>query len=537
MNLPTATRSSLEGERFHVIVIGGGLNGAAVARASALAGKRTLLLEQNDFANGSTSHCLRLLHEGLEHVLRGDISLAREAARQQQKLLAEHAYLSHSKRLLVASNPSKQRPLKSRANLWLYKQIAGSRSSSARETEVKTLESALESSGHSPLFHFQEAQCEFPERLAVEWLLDAVGREAIVRNHSQVLAIDVRQNRARGVLVRDKLTGAETRVEAAWIVNASGAWSERLLQRSRIKLQRPFSKNIRRACIVLPMTAGLPDVALQFEDHNGGVLHMVPWHRQLLVAGPTRTDCNDTAKAEPSHEECEQILHALRILLPGLDITFENIRMAFNAVSAEPCEARHAGNYSVRRHEDDGAANLVSVIGGGPASAEDAARSFLSFLEKDEKPAHAAESTPANSLLDDWTVEIAEAARISHENANSIAEWHGPRSLPVAQLAKRDAKMRAPLCSHSEHIVAEAVDAFANEFALTLADVLLRRVPVALGPCWSAACSREAVARMRAVMGWTEQQGASELETLEMERTAYLPRLSPAAIGLPTAAD
>lgn len=537
MNLPTATRSSLEGERFHIIVIGGGLNGAAIARASAMTGRRTLLLEQNDFASGATGHCVRLLHHGLEHIMQGDVSLAREAAKQQQRLVAVHPHLVRSKKLLVASNPTKQRSLKSRTNLWLYKQVAGSRSPASEAPEFKTLENALEASGHSPLFHYQEAQCEFPERMVMEWLQEAVSADAIVRNYSQALAIDVRQNRARGLLVRDKISGTETHVEATWIVNASGTWSERLLQRSRIKLQQPLSKNVRRTCIVLPAIAGLPDVALQFEAHDGGVLHMVPWHRQLLVAGPARPDSNDTVKTEPSQEECESILHALRILLPRLDVTFENIRLAFNAIFAEPCESKSAGNYSVRHHEGDGAANLVSVIGGGPASSEEAAQAFLSLLEKDKKPAQTPSTTQTSELLDDWAVEIAEAARISHENASSIAEWHGPRSLAIAQLARREAKMRATLCSHSEHIVAEAVDAFANEFASTLADVLLRRVPVALGPCWSAACSREAVARIRAVVGWTEQQAASELDGLETERSAFLPRFSHAGIALPTAAD
>ena len=82
-------------------------------------------------------------------------------------------------------------------------------------------------------------------------------------------------------------------------------------------------------------------------------------------------------------------------------------------------------------------------------------------------------------------------------------------------MAQHSAELRAPLCSHSEHIVAEAVDAFAGEYAVTLGDVLLRRVPVALGGCWSPACSREAAARIGAVMGWNETQSAAELEAFE----------------------
>ena len=70
--------------------------------------------------------------------------------------------------------------------------------------------------------------------------------------------------------------------------------------------------------------------------------------------------------------------------------------------------------------------------------------------------------------------------------------------------------------------MAEAVDGFAVECAATLGDVLLRRVPVALGACWSPACSREATARIGAAMGWNDAQSAAQLEAFEIERSTFL---------------
>ncbi len=87
-------------------------------------------------------------------------------------------------------------------------------------------------------------------------------------------------------------------------------------------------------------------------------------------------------------------------------------------------------------------------------------------------------------------------------------------------------EMRAPLCPHTRHIVAEAVDAFHNECACTLADALLRRVPVALGACWSSSCSREAATRVAVALGWSEQEAAVELEAFESERSGFLRKTS-----------
>jgi glycerol-3-phosphate dehydrogenase len=76
--------------------------------------------------------------------------------------------------------------------------------------------------------------------------------------------------------------------------------------------------------------------------------------------------------------------------------------------------------------------------------------------------------------------------------------------------------------------VAEAADALSNEYACTLADILLRRVPVALGGCWSSSCSREAATRIGAVMAWNEDRVALELEAFEQERDRFLRNVSQA---------
>jgi glycerol-3-phosphate dehydrogenase len=129
-------------------------------------------------------------------------------------------------------------------------------------------------------------------------------------------------------------------------------------------------------------------------------------------------------------------------------------------------------------------------------------------------------------VLEQLEVEVAEAGGIGADAARGIVEWYGKRALAVAHSARGDAEVRTPLCSHSTHIVAEAVDAFSKECAATLADVLLRRVPVALGPCWSSSCSREAAARIGAVMEWSEVRVAGELEAFEKERAGFLRKVS-----------
>jgi glycerol-3-phosphate dehydrogenase len=176
-----------------VVVIGGGINGVAVARQCARAGKHTLLVEQNDFASGVTSRSTRIIHGGLRYLEHGELGLVRESLHEREQLLRERSHLVHPMHFLLLVNESSQRSaLKVRAGLWLYQRMAGKPpAKDSTEMELKRLERALDSGRHWSFFDYEDAQCEFPERLVAEWLMEAVDAGAIVRNHMEALAVDV----------------------------------------------------------------------------------------------------------------------------------------------------------------------------------------------------------------------------------------------------------------------------------------------------------------------------------------------------------
>src|SRR5438045_1903757 len=80
-------RASLAGKVFDVLIIGGGITGVAIARECALGGRRTLLVEQNDFASGTTSRATRIIHGGLRYLEHGEVGLVRESLRERNRLL------------------------------------------------------------------------------------------------------------------------------------------------------------------------------------------------------------------------------------------------------------------------------------------------------------------------------------------------------------------------------------------------------------------------------------------------------------------
>src|SRR5579863_6651871 len=146
MSLAIKPRPSLEGQHFQVVIIGGGINGVAVARECARAGKRTLLVEQNDFASGVTSRSTRIIHGGLRYLEHGEIDLVRESLRERERLLRERSHLVHPVNFLFLLNEHSQRSaMKVRAGLWLYQRIAGKKSAPLTEMEMVRVQRALDS--------------------------------------------------------------------------------------------------------------------------------------------------------------------------------------------------------------------------------------------------------------------------------------------------------------------------------------------------------------------------------------------------------
>ena len=113
-------------ERFEIIVIGGGINGVAIARECARAGRRVLLVEKDDFGSGTTSRSTRIIHGGLRYLENGEIGLVRESLRERERLLCERPHLIRPTRFVFALNEgSRHSAMELRAGLWLYKQLGG----------------------------------------------------------------------------------------------------------------------------------------------------------------------------------------------------------------------------------------------------------------------------------------------------------------------------------------------------------------------------------------------------------------------------
>ncbi|MBZ5507772.1 MAG: glycerol-3-phosphate dehydrogenase/oxidase [Acidobacteriia bacterium] len=520
-------------QNFDVLVIGGGINGVAIARECAQWSKRTLLVEQNDFSSGTTSRSTRIIHGGLRYLEHAEIGLVRESLRERERLLSQLPHLVRPLQFLLAL-PKKSRSLRRsslaiRTGLWLYHHWAGGKRPPSDDKAA--FEQQLDSGNSWSIYAYEDAQCEFPERLVAEWLTESVAAGAVACNHTELLEITRGNGRVTGARLRDRISGQEYAIHATHIVNATGPWADTVIAASGISTPRMIG-GVRGSHLVLPKFTGAPEQAIYTEAIDGRPIFVVPWNGQLLVGTSEVADANVPDNPQPSPQEIEYLFQSFARLFPRSGLTQADVRYDFAGIRPLPFAPGKPSSSLTRRHvlhdhTGEGAAGLLSVIGGKLTTAASLARDVVRKLGVDvPEPVNVFASPAAEedveSTVRQWARLVACKAKIPTGCAEAIAEWHGRHALAIAHAASLDERLREPLCPHSCHLVAEAVEAVAHESAVTLGDILLRRVPVALGACWSEECSREAAHKIGRALGWDQSRIYLELLRLEEEREQFL---------------
>ncbi len=522
-------------DRFEIVVIGGGINGVAIARECARAGRRVLLLEKNDFASGTTSRSTRIIHGGLRYLENGEIALVRESIRERQRMVRERPHLVRPLRFVFALHEgSRHSALELRAGLWLYRMLGGrAPNNSQSDWNLAALERHLDQGHHWSLFDYEDAQCEYPERLVAEWLAEALNSGLEARNHTEVLEVKARDGRIAGVRIRDCFTGDEQFVAAEWVVNATGPWVDQVYSTTQLTNTLPMIGGVRGSHIVLPEFTGAPKTALYTEAGDGRPIFVIPWAGQILVGTTEIPDRHSPDQVRPSSAEVTYLLEMVNRLFPSAHMVRSDIAYAFAGIRPLPFTDSNTPHsvtrrHIIRNHADDGALGMLSIIGGKLTTAAELARQCarkMGVRTSNPQPVLVA-AGPASgieSTVAQWARTVSEQSGVTQAQAHAVGRWHGGRALAIIQTAKADEKLRLPLCPHSEHIVAEAIEAARHECAMTLADVLLRRVPIALNPCFSGECARVAATRIAAVAGFPDNVDEA-LERFHHERNAFLIR-------------
>lgn len=510
----------LERETFDIAIVGGGITGAGIARDAAMRGLSVALLEKGDFGSGTSSRSSRLIHGGLRYLRHRQIGLVREALRERGMLLRLAPHLVRPIAfVLPVYRDSRDAPLLLRLGLAGYDALAGTlglgwhRAYSPEQT--LRAEPSLRADGLRAGFRYFDAVTN-DARLTITVVVSALRLGAVAVNYVEAVGFEKLGGRIAGVHYRDLLGGKEGIVRAKVVVSAAGPWTDQVRALAgRPPLLRP-TKGIH---IVLPRARLPVNSAVAFGEGER-IIFAVP-HGGHTYVGTTDTDFQGDAGAAWADAD------DVRYLIDAANATFTTGLNQDDVVATwagvRPLLKGEGSPSDVSRDYEilDGPPGLYTICGGKLTTFRSMAEHLLDHIIEREgarfsrRPGRcrtAREPLPGGAVGDFVRYRRASVAAlrdawgIPEGPAERLLSAFGGEHVRVLALAAGRPELLEPLAG-GPALAAEAVYAAREEMAVTLEDVLHRRLDLMLFcPGEHEVLAAQTARAVAAEMGWSAEE-------------------------------
>ena len=500
------TRLKDEPQHWDVIIAGGGITGAGIAREAARRGLKTLLLERQDFAWGTSSRSSKMVHGGLRYIAAGDVKTTMHSVQERERLMSEAPGLVDQMAYMMAHYKGGfPGPFVFNTLLRVYDFFAGRRYRRFFENDqVGYLSPNINEDNLIGGTQFADAVTD-DSRLVIRVLREAQKDGAEVINYVAVKRLIKDGERVVGALLENALTGETYEARSDAVINATGAWADEL--RSEVTDEKKI-RPARGSHIVVPywrLPVSQSYTAIHPEDQRP--IFIFPWEGRTVV-GTTDLDNNgiDNSEASMTREELEYLLKVARFQFPKADLKEDDIISSWAGV--RPLVSSGALNPSKEKRDhsvwDDN--GLVSVSGGKLTTFRLIALDVLQAAKKYVKKLNGGEF---GAQIFTRSAATSDAfAQLPSYVQKRLTGHYGMDVDALLAMAREDELEVIP---GARAIWAELRWAAANEAVVHLDDLLLRRTRLGLllpqgGMQFEdkirAVCAEE--------LGWSEQQWAEE---------------------------
>ncbi len=358
--------SILAQQTWDLIVVGGGITGAGVLREAARLGLKVLLLEQQDFAWGTSSRSSKMVHGGLRYLGQGDYKLTQHSLQERERLLQEVPGLVDRMGYYFTLRKDKSPPPWAvKILLWLYDKLAGIRDH--RRVSLSELGERVDGIDQQLLkdcYYYTDAVTD-DARLVLRVLHEAVADGAEAINYVKVEGlINDDDDRVTGVQVQDQITQQRVDINARMVINATGAWADKLRnQVNQEKRVRP----LRGSHLVIPSERlPLSDAVTLMHPKDHRAMFVFPWESRTVI-GTTDLDHRDPLDREAaiSESEVHYLLTAANDLFPEAKLSVKDVISSWSGVRPVIGSEKSKDPSKERRDHavwQDG--SLVTVSGG-----------------------------------------------------------------------------------------------------------------------------------------------------------------------------
>ncbi|MDR1096903.1 MAG: glycerol-3-phosphate dehydrogenase/oxidase [Tannerella sp.] len=472
MKRKTQIEKIKEKNQFDILVIGGGATGLSIAVDAASRGFSTLLLEQHDFAKATSSRSTKLMHGGVRYLAQGDLGLVIHALHERGRMCRNVPHLVKDMRFIIGNYRWWEKPFYT-VGLTLYDVLAGrlglGRSLPLRRKAVRKEIPALKQENLRGGVVYHDAQFD-DARLAVTLAQTAIDYGAVCLNYMKVTALlKAESGKIRGALAVDRMTGDPFEIEAHAVINATGVFVDDVMKLDSAGSKKKVRPSQGVHLVVDSTFLGGTTALMIPKTKDGRVLFGVPWHGKTVL-GTTDTPLDENS-LEPKalDEEIDFILEQA-----GQYLDRKPARGDVLSVFAglRPLAAtEHTGSKKTREISRShkiykSPAGLLTVTGGKWTTcremAEDAVNRAIKIAGLPRRPC--------------VTKELKQHGYMEDAGADTWDYVYGSDAQYISQLIEEDPSGAQLLCEGFTFTKAHVIWAVREEMAMTVEDVLARRV-------------------------------------------------------------
>ncbi len=490
-------------ETFDLIVIGGGITGAAVAYDAASRGFNVALLEKKDYSWATSAATSKLIHGGLRYLQNLEFGLVRESLRERLTLENIAPNLVYPIQFLVPGyENSKSDKWMLRAGLTIYDVLAYDRGKTWDESkkipghswlskeEIIEMESQVRPEKMTGGSIYYDCQSIYPERLTLAFIKSAVKHGAKTANYSKVVDfLHSGENKINGVRVEDLLTGKTVDVKGRLVINCGGPWADIILN---LADKTGESKHaIRRS-------EGIHFITKKFKTKYAVVLwtpagrhfFTIPWRGFQLVGTTDKEYVGNPDDWKVTKKSIEELIVDANDSIGDGNLKYEDVIFAYGGLRPLVDKQTEGTYESSRKYEiydntADGFDGLITVEGGKYTTSRHLAEGVLEMVQN-KLDRHLGDPVTAKEFLSGCEIKDMEAFMSELEKTykdfdaktiDFLGRNYGTESRAVFELARTNPELAEVVCEDGQ-ILASVVYAILNESARTLDDILFRRTGI-----------------------------------------------------------
>ncbi|TDH28658.1 glycerol-3-phosphate dehydrogenase/oxidase [Segetibacter sp. 3557_3] len=458
-----------ETDCWDVVIVGGGATGLGIAVDSASRGYATLLLEQSDFAKGTSSRSTKLVHGGVRYLAQGDIRLVYAALRERGLLLKNAPHLVKRQPFIIPCYSwfSKMKYL---VGLKMYDWLSG-RFSFGKSRFLNKKETLAQLPGINPKhltggIEYFDGQFD-DARLAVNLAQTAAENGGTLLNYFKVTGLLKDKEKVSGIRAVDIETNKTFTINSKVVINATGVFVDDVLQMDKPG-SRPIVRPSQGVHVVVDKSFLNGKSAMMIpETEDGRVLFAVPWHNHLLL-GTTDTPL-EKHSMEPValDKEVSFILETVKQYMtsPPTDKDVLSVFAGLRPLAAPDKDTNSTKEISRDHKLFVSESGLITITGG----------KWTTYRKMGEETVDKAITVGSLHEVECRTKDIS-IHGCAESDAENVSSYYGTDYKEIEQLIKKSPELGKRLVAELSHTEAEVVWATRNEMARTVEDVLARRL-------------------------------------------------------------